>query len=340
LRLQQRLTERTRTYESRLHSALHAGGVAGFLREYRTLKRTSLRFCIISNAVESFIPITHLCRQALAWGFLCRKSGIGQAARELLEKWQLDVQYRVGGPVYEVLEKEAFISYGNHTSGFEHYAYDAMFRRMDTYHVGASFLRLLGPGLTKRYLPVYNTVPQPAGFSNHGWKHSLVDTIGSFIWPPIADPSAKRANAEILDKAAKLICESGSGVNIFPTGSVIPDAQWRFGIGSLVRRVLAQVPTRDIYIVPIVYGIEPTHLLASRLLPRYSVVRLLAKLQTNVFEATPYVYAPQAIKLQDLGFSNTDTAAEITERLKTIWTGLYRTSQAEFTRWLSWSHKQ
>src|SRR5579859_1485422 len=325
-----RLSSYINEYHARLYNAMQSGDLRAFMREYKTLQYNSLIFRVSSRMFETFVPITYMCREGLAWERATEKFGYAQAARKMLERWDLDIRYALGSHTLQVLESEAFLSYGNHTSGFEHFPFDALFQREDVYHVAASFIGKLGPALGKRLIYVQNTVERT---SAKNWQEKIADMIGDFVWPTTTDRSHMRSNLEALKLAANKIAKEGGGVNVFPTGSVKPSAEWQSGLGWIVKQILSQPQTRKIYIVPIVYGLSPIHILASEFLPSLHLIKLLAQVETRLFEPSPYVFVPRAIALEDLGVSRSDTANEITLRLKDIWREVYQTATKKFTKW-------
>jgi hypothetical protein len=83
-----------------------------------------------------------------------------------------------------------------------------------------------------------------------------------------------------------------------------------------------------------VYGLEATHPLATDFLPRSNLIRFLAKIQTNLFESIPYIYAPSAIALEDLDLEDIHNAKKVTETLRRVWLELHLTASKKFSIWL------
>lgn len=318
-----------------LFLAFNSQGLRGYLEQYKALRRKNQKFFLVTNLLESLLPIRRICTEGLYFEDAIGELGIAQASRKILERWNLDVRYDIEGNVAKVLDEQAFVSYGNHSSGLESIVFDSCFSRLNVYQIGASFLPQIGPNISKTALLVKNVrISQAKPLDKSQTKkmrNKVLDGFEAFVWPPTDDNTAKEHNRKTLSLAAELVL-SGCGVNIFPTGSVKVEADWKNGIGSLVRRLARQKHDRPVYIVPLFYGISETYPLASNLLPRFNIVHLLAKLQTSIFESTPYLYAPIAIPLESLNLESLETA-EITHVLKEIWVDIQHTARKRFIKW-------
>jgi hypothetical protein len=320
-----------------LYSAFNSRGLRGYFEQYDSLRLKSLRFFLVTYLLETLLPIQRICTEGLYFEETIGELGIAHASRKILERWNLDVRYEIGGNVAKILEKQAFVSYGNHSSGLESIVFDSCFTRRNVYQIGASFAPKIGPNVSKTVLLVHNVSRSPTQLLDKSptktMRDRVLDRFEAFIWPPTDNPTAKEQNQKTLSAAAELVL-NGCGVNIFPAGSVKVKADWKNGIGSLVRRISQQKQKYDrpVYIIPLVYGINETYPLASNLFPRLNIAHLLAKLQASIFESTPYVYAPIAIPLESLNLETLETI-EITQKLKEIWLGIQQSARKRFVKW-------
>ncbi len=318
-----------------LYWAFNLQGLRGFLEYYKAIRKKNLKFLLAASVGESLFSIQRICSEGLFFEELIGELGIAQASREILEKWNLDVRYEIEGSVAKVFEEQAFVSYGNHSSGLESIIFDSCFSRSNIYQIGASFLPKIGPNISKTALLVHNVSISQVELLNNSktkkMRDKVLDEFEAFVWPMTEDKAAREHNRKILSLASELVL-SGCGVNIFPTGSVKVDAAWKNGIGSLIGKIARQKHDQPVYIIPIIYGISETYPLASNLLPRFNLAHLLAKLQTSIFESTPYIYAPSAIPIKSLNLDALETA-EVTYKLKEIWVNIQQIAQKKFVKW-------
>jgi hypothetical protein len=100
-----------------------------------------------------------------------------------------------------------------------------------------------------------------------------------------------------------------------------PDVAWRNGLGALVRRVLQhpRLAETEVFVVPIVYGIEFIDVMASGIFPSLSPARAGAKILAAFFRGSPHLFAPRAIPLRDLQLDSTWSSSDLSERLERIW---------------------
>lgn len=318
-----------------LYHSFHTGGLTSFLAAYENLCRRKFSFHFATAIMEIMLPIRYMCQEALVFEEKIGEYGIASASRQILDRWKVRVRYEFSGHVYQILSGGAFLAYCNHTGGLETILFDSLFQRDDVYQIGASFFPKIGPNISKKIITIDNI--ELDANDNNGkitLRNRFLDEVGSFIWPPVCDQNTLTTYRVAFKKATDLIAVHRSGVNIAPTGSVKLNAPWRSGLGLIVKMLLRYRPEQraGIYLIPTVYGMEATHTLASGFLPITSPIRLLAQLQTKVFEADPYIFAPVAIPIDSLDIDKSYSAEDITRLLKRIWLDIQREAHTKYPK--------
>ena len=322
----------------RLFKAFESGGLSHFYAQYNDMRQKNIRFHLVSNLLESFLPVNYISAEGLYFEHEIGKLGIARASREIMDRWGLEIRYEMSGKVIRVLEKESFLSFGNHSSGIESVVFDSLFDREDIYQIGASFLEKIGPNISKTAILVHNIAHKSSMqqiTNKKDWRRKILNAFEAFTWPPTSDPTKVQENRTAIMRAAHLIAGNRCGVNIFPTGSVRNDAPWKNGVGSLVLKIMTiqKHNKHPIYLVPIVYGISDTHLLASSLFTPNNAARILARLQTSIFENVPFLYAPTVIPIEELLSNTRFDANQITNKLKFIWLEIQKSAALKFKSW-------
>ena len=321
-----------RSQVQELFDTLHSGGLEAFLKQYESFRHQSVSFRLASGLIELGLPLSHMCRVILELEQMIGRDGMAEACRAILKKVGLQVRPEIAPEVAAVLSNGAFLSYGNHTSGVEAIVFDSLFTRSDVYQIGDANLARIGPNITKTALLV-ESVPIRDAYRQRRWYSGMLDAMEDFFWPTVPDPSALQRNREVLDRAADLIVARGCGVNIYPTGSMRPDAAWRNGLGSLMRRVLRHplLKPEQVFLVPMVFGIEFVDTIVTDYYPVYCPARWVARLLTSFLAGPTYVFAPLAIPLKDLHIDSGQAPSETSAQLEGIWNDVLKKAHRKFS---------
>jgi hypothetical protein len=315
-------------------AVLRDDGLVTAYEAYQELQLSKVRFRLISGIVEIFLPVSHICRELLYFDRQVQERGPGPASRVALGRWHVQPRYELAGAAWRVLADEPFLAFGNHVTGLEPALFSALLARDDVFHLAGSFVARIGPGIGPFILPLHRRGLNGREAASAGIRNRVLNKVDSIVWPPSADYQASRQNLAMLSHAADLIA-NGGGVHVFPSGSMLAEAIWQPGIGHLVRQLAqrARGGSRPVYLVPLVYGVCDAHVVASRLYPRRSVLRLASRLQVALSLGPPYVYAPPPINLADLGIDARTPANAITARLFELWTRAQADARHTIVRW-------
>lgn len=210
--------------------------------------------------------LCHVIREIRAYRDGVDAAGLGPASRLALDRWALLPRVEAHGSAWEIIAREAFVAFGNGLFGLEVPMFGSWLDRDDVGFVAGSRVT---HGL-------WSAKPVSAGPGSKtlGRKNpSASDAPDSPYRPTIP----RRGGMGSLRQAADALSADTGGVYVLPRG-----LRCDRRVCDQVAQILGQLPRArsdrpSVWLVPVVYRVSVIQPLASRLLPRYAPIRLLAR---------------------------------------------------------------
>lgn len=319
----------------RVASEFRERGLAHALTVYDEVLRTRPIARVLAGVSSPLLPVRRIIQALLDHSADIERQGIAAASRTALVNWDVPLQIDIDASTWNKLHSEAIVAFGNHPTGAEVLMFNGLLHRDDVYHLGGDHIARVSDALAKHVIPVANSAQRVSSLTVNTLRDRILGRIEAVVWPPTDHEDAGAINRLAIQTAARLVAEEGAALHVFPAGSMNSSAPWLNGLGAIVGTLSRRTDdSRPVYLVPVVYRVSETHLMASRLFPPTSPVRCLARLQLWACGHPPTVHVGRAIRLDDLELSN-QSAATITQGLRAVWCRLAEEATATNPGWIA-----
>jgi len=310
-----------------------ADGLAAALDAVASLRSRRRTFRLAAGAVEAIFPVQRVAVELLEYSELVGLHGLGKGSRQALVGWGVSPRVEASGSAWRVLADEPFLAFGNHPTGVEGALFSALLRREDVFFLAGSHVAQLAPSLASKVLPIERTRQEQRSSDALPRSRSPVHALSQKLWAPGGLTAAKQ-NREALDRAAQLVAEESAGVHVFPSGSTRTDG-WRRGIGRIVCEItkMGDSATGRVFLVPVVYGVRPAHLMASKLFPAWSAAHVLSQALVWSSLGPPWIFIGHPRALSSLGLTRSTSPREATSAMSQLWSSAAAEAHASMPRW-------
>lgn len=268
--------------------------------------------------------LSHVSHEILAYSAAIGTVGLGQASRAALERWAFFPRVEAHGSASGILTEGAFLAFGNGLCGLEIPLFGSLVDRDDVLFVGGR----------PRVHAVWSSGSAPLRAPNRpalaAETTSPVGRDGPGDRPAVFTRSAD----DPVDPGAERLSAGRGAVYVLPPGLRCDRQVWD-QVGSIVERLLATraASPAAVWVVPVVYQVSPIHVLASRLLPRRSLTRFLARVRAATWTGLPSVFIPQPIAVSELQLGAENSSTDIGDRVGEVWMLAQERAQAAMPRW-------
>lgn len=241
----------------------------------------------------------HVLREIRSYCADADVSGLGPASRRALERWGFYPRVEAHGSAWRILAEEAFVAFGNGLCGLEVPVFGSLIDGRDVRFVGGGRMaRTLWTG-SGRSCPM---IVSPAAWRRGGTSRALApDRQGLYFLP-----AGPRSNLRTLEQLSWVLSQ------LIAAGADDSSSVW---------------------LVPVVYRVSPIHVLASRLLPRHSPTRFLARVRAATWAGVPAVFIGAPRSAEDLAIRGDEDPVLATQRLVDLWASAEAEARSAIPRW-------
>jgi hypothetical protein len=269
--------------------------------------------------------LNHVSREILEYSAGIGAVGLGPASRGALERWAFFPRVEAHGAALRILTDATFVAFGNGLCGLEIPLFGSLLDRDDVLFVGGGSLARS----TSRFGSAPLDCPNRPGLA----ADKTTSPLGR---PAPADRRAlfPRGADDPVKQAAEALSAGTGAVYVLPRGLRCDRKVWD-QIGCIIERLLAtqSAAPSALWLVPMVYQVSPIHVLASRLLPRRSTTRFLARVRAATWTGLPAVFIPQPVAVSELQLPAGATAEDLGRRVGELWMLERERAREAIPRW-------
>lgn len=268
--------------------------------------------------------LRHVSREILAYSAAIGAVGLGRASRVALERWAFFPRVEAHGSASRILTDGTFLAFGNGLCGLEIALFGSLLPRDDMLFVGGR------PWVRA----VWSSGSAPLRSTNR------LALAAETKLPMERDGPARRSalfphsGDDPVKQAAEALSVGMGAVYVLPPGWRCDRQTWD-QIGCIVEQLLVTrtAAPSTVWLVPVVYQVSPIHVLASRLLPRRSITRFLARVRAATWTGLPAVFIPQPVAVSELQLAAGASSNDIGSQVGDVWFDAQEKARAAIPRW-------